>query len=99
MATRADEKTVEGRTTMVLERFDRAAKTLSVEEVERELYLVTGGAEPHWVAPGQPDNRCDCADYLLRGVVTCKHQLAVKLHQTGGIVEDVLGWANTRQVA
>lgn len=89
MATREQMRTVEGRLLALRERLERA-KTRTVQEVEPGLYLVTGGAEPHYVAPGKRwAPRCDCGDYLWTETM-CLHRLAVALHLNGQDAERVL---------
>lgn len=54
---------------------------LRVRRVGQGRYLVTGGAEPHWVdlyTRRMP--RCDCGDHLWRDRI-CKHILAVLLRE------------------
>lgn len=54
---------------------------LVVRRVGRGRYLVTGGAEPHWVdLYTRRFPRCDCGDHLWRERV-CKHILAVLLRE------------------
>lgn len=54
---------------------------LEVRRVGRGRYLVTGGAEPHWVdLYTRRFPRCDCGDHLWRERV-CKHILAVLLRE------------------
>lgn len=54
---------------------------LEVRRVGRGRYLVTGGAEPHWVdLYTRRLPRCDCGDHLWRERV-CKHILAVLLRE------------------
>lgn len=64
--------------------------TLEVERYGWGRYLVTGGAEPHWVdlyTRGIP--RCDCGDHLWRERV-CKHILAVLLREGDERVIDAI---------
>jgi hypothetical protein len=54
---------------------------LEVRRVGRGRYLVTGGAEPHWVdLYTRRLPRCDCGDHLWRERI-CKHILAVLLRE------------------
>ena len=50
---------------------------LEKEEIGYGRYMVEGSGEEHYVSLYEPDVPiCDCADYVLRGVVCCKHVVA-----------------------
>ncbi|HET7229984.1 MAG TPA: SWIM zinc finger family protein [Longimicrobium sp.] len=56
------------------------AASLKVEPVNPGVYMVDGGAEPHWVNTVDDDvPGCDCGDHVWRDRI-CKHALAVLLH-------------------
>jgi hypothetical protein len=62
---------------------DRLERSLGLhgERVGDGRYLVTGGAQDHWVdlyTTGHP--RCDCGDHLWRERI-CKHILAALLRE------------------
>ncbi len=98
MATLAQMKTVEGRMLALDERLQRAGDTLQVEAHGKRVYLVTGGSEPQWVNLGDKTvPRCDCGDYLHRGI-TCKHVMAARLFEENGIEESVRSWARAQEV-
>lgn len=62
------------------QRLERSLR-LAVQRVGRGRYLVTGGAEPHWVdLYTRRIPRCDCGDHLWRERI-CKHILAVLLRE------------------
>ena len=64
------------------------ALTLTVTATEPGVYLVTGGSDPHWVAPAKRwAPRCDCADFTYREGM-CAHRLAVALHLARGTAEE-----------
>ena len=59
----------------------RAAAALTCERVGRGRYVVTGGAEPHYVdlaADGAALPLCDCGDAHYRPEFACKHVLAAR---------------------
>lgn len=48
-------------------------------------YVVTGGRCPHRVTIAADRSLCcDCPDFSYRGGTSCKHTIAVKLHQGDG---------------
>lgn len=54
---------------------------LQVEQIGPGQYLVTGGAEEHWVdLRSRLLTRCDCGDHLWRERI-CKHILAAMLRE------------------
>lgn len=54
---------------------------LEVEPIGPGQYLVTGGAEEHWVdLRSRLVTRCDCGDHLWRERI-CKHILAAMLRE------------------
>lgn len=54
---------------------------LEVEPIGPGQYLVTGGAEEHWVdLRSRLLTRCDCGDHLWRERI-CKHILAAMLRE------------------
>lgn len=56
------------------------AITLAVEQRQKNVFYVTGGAEPHWVNLRDTDApRCDCVDHEARQRL-CKHLVAVLIY-------------------
>ena len=58
-----------------------AAAALACERIGRGRYVVTGGAEPHYVdlgAGGAALPLCDCADAHYRPAFACKHVVAAR---------------------
>jgi helicase len=64
------------------------AQTLIVVPQGRSRFIVTGGLEPHVVAMQPPGAGCDCADH--RAGRTCKHILAVRLHEGDPLLSDLI---------
>lgn len=63
---------------LFMERVERAL-ALHVEVRGKGVYLVSGGAEPHWVNLGNPRAPpCDCGSHLW-GERVCKHMMAAQL--------------------
>jgi len=54
----------------------RRALGLTVEELDDDAYLVSGGAQPHVVR----GRECDCTDSVYHDG-PCKHRVAVYLHR------------------
>ena len=54
------------------------ALTLTVDPIENDTYVVTGGSEPHGVRPVGDGWECDCEDAKYNDG-PCKHRMAVYL--------------------
>jgi hypothetical protein len=71
-----------------MERIERAL-TLTVEPGLNGGFLVSGGAEPHWVnLRDHSVPACDCGDYVWRGGV-CAH-IAAAMMREGATVKQVV---------
>lgn len=91
MATRADEKTMEGRALMMRERAERA-RELYVRAVAPGEYHVIGGSDPeghHVKLHDVTIPPCDCGDRNWREI-PCKHLMAVDAARRNGDWESVL---------
>lgn len=63
--------------TVTTDTVERAIQLTVTQRLERGIYYVTGGYEPHWVNLYDPTMpRCDCYDHTNREKV-CKHMVAV----------------------
>lgn len=51
---------------------------LHVERTSKHTFIVTGGAEAHYVDASTPD--CDCGAWIWKAPKECKHILAVRAY-------------------